>query len=846
MTDESRKAEVVAWSIGVQLGIAVGLSVTAVAQTAGFTPGGREIFLLNIASTPIGGGPTGIRVLRGSLQVVEKDGVRMLKASTESEFLITLPEALPQDFTLEFELIPKMCCNPADLMFEGTPTISRSTSSAHVVWDVDNHMVVGGGAMYQTATPADLRETLPGQLSRIAASFEGGTLKMYTNGRRLYTLSDRRFVRGRVLRVYLGGQDAGDHAVYLARLRITAGTAAALATQQSALSGSDLAGQPSGGSIQAAGSTKAPGTAVTDPTVTPRAASGAIASGPLPVAPAPAPPPPPPPPLERAPTRGTLTILSGGPAPSGLNVTGTPITATLSWSAVPGATGYGVSRSLSGTTDWRLLTETPITATELKSDLLPEPSRSYTYQVRAYQADGKFGSATIDFTPPRPADPPVLYARSDKPGVVVLDWHPAAPVKKWLVTGPGIPPGTQVDGGGYTVAAAPPGINLYRVASVYEPGGVLTPNSAWPSAAVGVAPVALASLLTMPNGAGSWAEYNRHVCNAGKWVAAQLVWPNDWCDIKELRVVAEPYAFPLLALYGIQEFQDWDGLRIFPATEWTNFTAWPWSRGDVPIPHASFRDQADMGQDRIVGCASRGSGAGASTMCWAGNALHHGDAGSLTVIVQTWEETHFLRFSGDGSCAGCRPLMGEPRIVLDSKGPRMLPHACLACHGGRFDPQTGKVTGASLLPLDPRGFSFQYSDGKSRASEAIRQINLTIFTSNATLGVREYITNMYQAKQTVVGTTVDENYVPSAWADQPGLYRDIYRPYCALCHSTQTGPLGFRSWGDLLRERARVKHAICEGTMPHGEVSLKRFWADGAPVVSRPGVLLAALGYPSC
>ena len=88
--------------------------------------------------------------------------------------------------------------------------------------------------------------------------------------------------------------------------------------------------------------------------------------------------------------------------------------------------------------------------------------------------------------------------------------------------------------------------------------------------------------------------------------------------------------------------------------------------------------------------------------------------------------------------------------------------------------------------------------------------------------------------------------LPLGWEEQPALYRDVYRPYCALCHSAQNGLLGFTGWADLVREKGRVKRAICEGTMPHAEVPLLRFWNDGAPAISRPTELLAALGYSGC
>jgi hypothetical protein len=202
-------------SLGVPLALVLG-------QNPGFVPGGRAIVSLSFAGTAPGSLPAGVRV-SGNLQVVDKDGVRMLRASSRSELLLQLPEVLPQDFTLEFDLIPKTCCNPEDLAFEGTTTISQSSTSANVLWHREHLAVLGGGDAYHAAMRPDLRDQLPGQLTTVAASFEGNTLKLYTNGQRLFTLTDRRFVRGRVLRVFLGGQDDGPQAVYLARVRVATG-----------------------------------------------------------------------------------------------------------------------------------------------------------------------------------------------------------------------------------------------------------------------------------------------------------------------------------------------------------------------------------------------------------------------------------------------------------------------------------------------------------------------------------------------------------------------------------------------------------------------------------------------
>lgn len=216
------------------------------AQTAGgFVPGGRELFAIDFTQAPLGEFPTTLRQLRGSMAVVEKDGKRMLRATDNAEFLVSLPESLPEHFTLEFDLITRVDYNTEEFAFEGTPAFNRGQASANVLWYRTDISVLGGreaGHAY-IKIPAEVAAELAGQPAEVRVDFNGTNLKLYTNGRQLVNMPDVKFVRGRVLRVFLGGHDSGLNAVHLSRLRIAdASTSApAVAQQQSALTGSTTA-----------------------------------------------------------------------------------------------------------------------------------------------------------------------------------------------------------------------------------------------------------------------------------------------------------------------------------------------------------------------------------------------------------------------------------------------------------------------------------------------------------------------------------------------------------------------------------------------------------------------------
>jgi hypothetical protein len=182
-------------------------------------PGSRELFSVDFASVPAGEFPKKLKTIQGSMTMVMKDGVPALRASDVGVFLVNLPERLPNDFTVELDIIPKACCNPWDLEMEATPAQDGGPASMVMLWSPDGLQTFGGGEGFSRKMPEDLQPLLHGQLSEVRLSVKGTMVVMYTNGQKIWTL-DRKIPRGRVFRVKLGGQDADKQAVYLTKLRI--------------------------------------------------------------------------------------------------------------------------------------------------------------------------------------------------------------------------------------------------------------------------------------------------------------------------------------------------------------------------------------------------------------------------------------------------------------------------------------------------------------------------------------------------------------------------------------------------------------------------------------------------
>jgi len=286
--------------------------IIATAQVPSRYTTGGEILKLDFASTAIGDFPTGIKTLTGTMDVVDKGGMHMLRASSPSEVLVQLPQVLPEQFTIELDIVPKACCAPDDIAIEGTDIDHRGPGTAQITWQTPRISVVGGAPdMYQAPMPDALQASTPGILTHLVLTVDNQTIQLFTNGRRLYTLTDRKFARRNILWLMLGGADDGPNAMYLARLRVVNNAVVTPGT-----------GQCPPGSTGCAAATGAPRP--------PASESTPPQSGPSPVS------------AGRT-VPGPASIQTAALRNPSWGV-------TVSWAPVPNASGYRVSRTLSGGT----------------------------------------------------------------------------------------------------------------------------------------------------------------------------------------------------------------------------------------------------------------------------------------------------------------------------------------------------------------------------------------------------------------------------------------------------------------------------------------------------------------
>jgi hypothetical protein len=196
----------------------------------------------------------------------------------------------------------------------------------------------------------------------------------------------------------------------------------------------------------------------------------------------------------------------------------------------------------------------------------------------------------------------------------------------------------------------------------------------------------------------------------------------------------------------------------------------------------------------------------------------------------------------------------QPMIVFDSEGAKAVPHSCIACHGGRWNPATKRVDGGTLLPLDPNVLVFgktTYGDRaryeRSGQEEPIRQINEMVARSAPGTAVASYLSGLYGGAVGSKGAVARTDFVPQGWAPQAGFYKSVVKPYCASCHLAAPSAVNLSSWANFYQNRALIHNAVCVAkTMPHSEIAFRSFWTKDTGPVFVPGLLAATLGYSSC
>jgi len=473
----------------------------------------------------------------------------------------------------------------------------------------------------------------------------------------------------------------------------------------------------------------------------------------------------------------------------------------------------------------------------------------------------------------QPVAPAGFTARHLGGGSVALQWQPVASAVQYRIEGTGVQSGGQLLSTlATTIGSIPGGPGSWKVTAIY-PNGFFDPSVfSTASAMVRYLPPHSQPWLSKSNGPGDPATTLLHyfqICTRepknpeylGRCLADLHGDPGQlWGDPIGSAAAAEAvYGNPSDLGYG-RRTQCIQEMRA-PPGGWTTLC--------YATNHGPGPGEPGYGDPAVITRAAAGeapASAGEYKNPWGGMPR------TVSVIVKDARGTAFMsmdpgkfRLTSDPEFR--KPSPGwwwgsdwwttpspVPTTAFDSEGPKLAPHVCLACHGGRWDPATNRAQGASLLPLDPNTLAFgvTYPGDRTRYERAyqeenIRRINAMLINSGSSQAVIDYIRGLYRNAVFQAGATAQVDHVPAGWAEQAALYRLVVKPYCANCHLAAPSSLSFASWGNFLQNKALIYTAVCQQkTMPHAEIPFREFWTKDTGPVYLPGLLALSLGYQSC
>jgi outer membrane protein OmpA-like peptidoglycan-associated protein len=185
-----------------------------------FKPGERILFADDFSRDEVGDFPRRLTLKEGSMEVVEWQGRRLLRATGgNNRFLVTLPEDLPQRYTLEFDYANAHGYGWGGLMvgFDGKdPVYSGST---RLRCNHDNAGIDGREVKALKAPAGKLEE----KIFRCRLMVDGDYAKVYVNEQRTANVPNAALARGRTLWFTIHARDAEKHPALIGDIRIAAG-----------------------------------------------------------------------------------------------------------------------------------------------------------------------------------------------------------------------------------------------------------------------------------------------------------------------------------------------------------------------------------------------------------------------------------------------------------------------------------------------------------------------------------------------------------------------------------------------------------------------------------------------
>ena len=189
-----------------------------------FVPGERVLFADDFSKDNVGDFPKRLEFIKGNMEVAEWKGARWLRATTDGQLEIPLPENLPDRFTIEFEHVGVASTWPfVTLTFAGKQDDDRTIDwVVFKTWD-GNSETSGGGVFGGDGTERAKGTVKDAQNKPFTARImvDGRYAKVYMGGTRVANVPNANL--GRANKIFLMFDASTDNPAYFRNFRIAAG-----------------------------------------------------------------------------------------------------------------------------------------------------------------------------------------------------------------------------------------------------------------------------------------------------------------------------------------------------------------------------------------------------------------------------------------------------------------------------------------------------------------------------------------------------------------------------------------------------------------------------------------------
>jgi OOP family OmpA-OmpF porin len=180
-----------------------------------YTRGDKILFAEDFEEDRVGNFPKRLVFVKGNMEVVEWEGHSLMRSTSESVFNIQLPEALPERFTIEFDL-NNGAAHHRQALFTAVPDADRRTYPGNWFKFNSSPGVVGNGPESTTST-FRIRD----QLTTIRIQVDGMYAKVYLDEERVSNVPNAEFPRSDVIQFQVAGTQESPS--YIGNIIIAAG-----------------------------------------------------------------------------------------------------------------------------------------------------------------------------------------------------------------------------------------------------------------------------------------------------------------------------------------------------------------------------------------------------------------------------------------------------------------------------------------------------------------------------------------------------------------------------------------------------------------------------------------------